>query len=76
VHDFLPFAAARLGARLVLPGPHVDPESVLGLMVNERVTIACGVPTVWIAVLEALEKDPAKWKFDTSRSWSPAQSHR
>ncbi len=60
----LPFACTMLGARLVLPGPHVDPESVLGLMVSERVTIACGVPTVWIAVLEALEKNPGRWKFD------------
>jgi fatty-acyl-CoA synthase len=47
----------------VLPGPNVDPESLLDLMVNERVTIACGVPTVWIGVLEALEKEPIRWKF-------------
>src|SRR5437016_6595578 len=59
----LPFACTMLGARLVLPGPNVDPESMLGLMVGERVTIACGVPTVWIAVLEALEKNPGRWKF-------------
>jgi len=60
----LPFACTMLGARLVLPGPCVDPESVLGLLVSERVTISCGVPTVWIAVLEALEKTPGRWKFD------------
>jgi fatty-acyl-CoA synthase len=60
----LPYACTMLGARLVLPGPCVDPESVLDLMVGERVTIACGVPTVWIAVLEALEKNPGRWKFD------------
>jgi len=45
-----------LGARLILPGPCVDPESVLNLMATESVTIACGVPTVWMGVLEALEK--------------------
>jgi fatty-acyl-CoA synthase len=60
----IPFAATMLGARLVLPGPHVDPESILSLIVSERVTIACGVPTVWIAALEALEKNPGRWKFD------------
>ncbi|HET8926044.1 MAG TPA: long-chain fatty acid--CoA ligase [Candidatus Acidoferrum sp.] len=60
----LPYACTMLGARLILPGPHVDPESVLGLMESERVTIACGVPTVWIAVLDTLEKNPGKWKFD------------
>jgi fatty-acyl-CoA synthase len=61
----IPFAATMLGARLVLPGPHVDPESLLELMVGERVTIACGVPTVWLAVLDALEKNPSKWKFNS-----------
>ncbi len=60
----LPYACTMLGARLVLPGPNVDPESVLNLLVNERVTIACGVPTVWLGVLEALEKHPGRWKFD------------
>jgi fatty-acyl-CoA synthase len=60
----IPYAATMLGARLVLPGPHVDPESVLDLIESERVTIACGVPTVWIAVLEALEKNAGRWKFD------------
>ena len=59
----IPFAATMLGTRLVLPGPHVDPESILDLMVSERVNIACGVPTVWIAVLDALEKNARKWKF-------------
>jgi fatty-acyl-CoA synthase len=59
----IPFAAVMLGAKLVLPGPNVDPESILELMVRERVTIACGVPTVWIAVLDALEKNPNRWKF-------------
>jgi fatty-acyl-CoA synthase len=60
----LPYACAMLGSRLILPGPNVDPESILDLMVGERVTIACGVPTVWIGVLEALEKNPGRWKFD------------
>jgi len=60
----LPFACTMLGARLVLPGPHVDPESILDLMLQEGVTIACGVPTVWLGVLEALEKNPGRWKFD------------
>ena len=59
----LPFACTMLGARLVLPGPNVDPESILGLLVTERVTVACGVPTVWIAILEALDKYPDRWKF-------------
>ena len=61
----LPFTCVMAGARLVLPGPNVDPESVLDLIQNEQVTIACGVPTVWLGVLYALEKNPGRWKFPT-----------
>lgn len=43
----LPYAAALVGATLVLPGRLTDPEALLGLMKNERVTVAAGVPTVW-----------------------------
>ncbi len=59
----IPYAAAMMGAQLVLPGPHLDPDSLLDLMASEQVTLACGVPTVWIGVLAALEKDPGRWKF-------------
>jgi fatty-acyl-CoA synthase len=60
----LPYSCAMAGARLILPGPHVDPESVLDLIEQEHVTIACGVPTVWLSVLLALEKNPGRWKFN------------
>ena len=59
----LPYTCVMTGARLVLPGPNVDPESVLDLIVNEHVTAACGVPTVWLSVLSALEKNLGRWKF-------------
>jgi len=59
----LPYSCVMAGARLVLPGPNVDPESVLDLIQQEHVTIACGVPTVWLAVCEALEKNPGRWNF-------------
>jgi fatty-acyl-CoA synthase len=61
----LPYSCTMAGARLILPGPNVDPESVLDLMSQEHVTIACGVPTVWLSVLAALEKNPGRWKFDS-----------
>ena len=57
----LPYAAALAGANLVLPGPHLDPESVLDLCAQERVTMAAGVPTVWIAMLASLDAEPTRW---------------
>jgi fatty-acyl-CoA synthase len=61
----LPYTCVMTGTRLILPGPNVDAESVLDLMCQERVTMACGVPTVWLSVLYALEKNTGRWKFPT-----------
>jgi fatty-acyl-CoA synthase len=33
------------------------------LIEQERVTLACGVPTIWLGVLSALEKNPGRWNF-------------
>jgi fatty-acyl-CoA synthase len=60
----IPFAAAMIGTKLVLPGGKFDVQSLLELMAVERVTVACAVPTVWLCLLAELEKCPARWKFD------------
>ena len=60
----LPFAAVMTGTKLVFPGPHLDPENLLDLMERERVTLAAGVPTIWMAILDQLEKHPGKWKLN------------
>jgi fatty-acyl-CoA synthase len=59
----IPFSATMLGARQVLPGPHLDPESLLDLLCTERVNKACGVPTIWNGILNLLESEPTRWKF-------------
>jgi len=60
----VPHTAVMVGSRLVFPGPNVEPEHVLDTMLREGVTIANAVPTVWINVLDALEKNPGRWKFE------------
>jgi fatty-acyl-CoA synthase len=60
----LPFACVMSGAKQVFPGPHLDPASLLGLVAEERVTVTAGVPTIWLGILEALDKNPGA--FDTS----------
>jgi fatty-acyl-CoA synthase len=52
----LPYIAAMVGTKLVMPGPHLDPASLLELMQNERVTVAAGVPTIWIGIRDLLDK--------------------
>ncbi len=63
----LPYAAAFTGAGLVFPGPHLDAESVLDLLETEKVTMTAGVPTVWMAILAALDTEPERWDLSTLR---------
>lgn len=53
-----PYSAAMVGARLVLPGPHLDGKSVYRLMKDEGVTIMQGVPTVWMMLFAYLDEHP------------------
>ncbi len=53
----VPYAAAIVGAKLVLPGPKMgDGETLYELMDSEDVSLALGVPTVWLALLAYTEK--------------------
>ena len=63
----LPYIAAFAGTGLVLPGPKLDAKSVLELLVDEKVTITAGVPTVWMAVLQALNDEPDRWDLSALR---------
>lgn len=57
----LPYAAILNGSKLVLPGKDLQPEALLDLMQGEQVTLTAAVPTVWIGVLDALERQPGRW---------------
>jgi fatty-acyl-CoA synthase len=63
----LPYIAAFAGTGLVLPGPRLDAESVLELLAGEQVTITAGVPTVWMAILQALNNEPERWDLSALR---------
>ncbi len=51
----LPFAAPAVGAKLVLPGREMDGARLAGLINAEGVTVAAGVQTVWLGLLDCLE---------------------
>ncbi|MFL5320328.1 MAG: 3-(methylthio)propionyl-CoA ligase [Myxococcaceae bacterium] len=50
----VPYTAAMVGSKLVLPGPGLDGKSLLELIESENVTTLLGVPTVWMALLNHL----------------------
>ena len=51
----LPFACAMSGAKLVLPGPDLSPETLVDLIEAEDITFSAGVPTVWLGVVQHLQ---------------------
>ncbi|MBS0446197.1 MAG: long-chain fatty acid--CoA ligase [Proteobacteria bacterium] len=63
----VPYAAVALGVKLVLPGPHLHPEDLLDLMQEVPPTLALGVPTIWMGLIQALDASqqtrPGRWKL-------------
>lgn len=53
-----PYTAAMVGAKLVMPGPHLDGASVYDLMKSEGVNQSQGVPTVWMMLFAYLDEHP------------------
>lgn len=51
----LPFAAPAAGSKLAMPGRHTDGASLARLIASEGVTIAVGVPTVFLGLCEHLD---------------------
>jgi fatty-acyl-CoA synthase len=51
-----PYGAPMVGAKLILPGRHLDGPSICELAQAEGATFVLGVPTIWIGVLDHLDK--------------------
>ena len=57
----IPYGATMVGAKLVFPGPKLDGASIHELLVEEGVTFAAGVPTIWLMLL-------AHWRETATRA--------
>jgi fatty-acyl-CoA synthase len=60
----IPFVGALTGAKQLLTGPHFLAPHLVELMERERVTIAGGVPTIWLGVLQYLDAHPGQHRLD------------
>ncbi|NNF28236.1 MAG: long-chain fatty acid--CoA ligase [Gemmatimonadetes bacterium] len=54
----LPFTAVMTGAKQVFPGPYMQAEHLADLIETESVTLAAGVPTLWIGLYHYLKEHP------------------
>ncbi len=54
----LAFSCPMAGCKMVMPGPKLDGASIYELLDTEQVTFTAAVPTVWLMLLQYLEKNP------------------
>ena len=54
----LPYACAFAGSKMVMPGPHLKPDALATMIVEEKVTVPAGVPTIWTGLYHELKARP------------------
>lgn len=59
----VPYTATMIGCRQVYPGARPDAAALLRLITEEQVSFSAGVPVVWQAVVELLEKAGSEWQL-------------
>lgn len=55
-----PYSCPMVGAKLVFPGAALDGASLTELFEQEQVTFTAGVPTIWLGLLQHLQKSGQK----------------
>jgi fatty-acyl-CoA synthase len=60
----IPFVGALTGAKQLLTGPHFQAPHLVQLLEREGVTIAGGVPTIWLGVLQYLDAHPGQHRLE------------
>ena len=58
-----PFICLLAGAEIVMPSRHLHPAMLVGIMQKEKITLANGVPTIWMGIYEELKLHPPKEKL-------------
>lgn len=54
----LPYTCTFVGAKQILPGEHLDTAGMAHLLTTERVTQCSAVPTVWLNLLQFMDRNP------------------
>jgi len=57
----LPYLAPMQGSKLVFADPHLDPAALYDAFEREQITLTCGVPTIWLRLLEHLERNDLRF---------------
>ena len=63
-----PYSSALVGANQVMPGVRPDPQAICELIDRHGVTVTAGVPTIWVGVLDYLERTGESYNFSSLRA--------
>ncbi len=63
-----PYSSALVGASQVMPGVRPDPQAICELIDRHKVTVTAGVPTIWVGVLDYLERSGQSYDFSSLRA--------
>ena len=63
-----PYSSAMVGASQVMPGARPDPQVICELIDRHRVTLTAGVPTIWVGLLDYLERSGQSYDFSSLRA--------
>ncbi|MEZ7498104.1 long-chain fatty acid--CoA ligase [Flavobacterium sp. Arc3] len=58
-----PYLCLLSGSNMVLPSSNLNPEAIIKILEEEKVTKANGVPTIWLGVYHAMKENPPKEKL-------------
>ncbi|MCO5242136.1 MAG: long-chain fatty acid--CoA ligase [Chitinophagaceae bacterium] len=58
-----PYVCILAGANMIMPSSHLQSQAIVQLIQQEKVTIANGVPAIWLQVLDYLKKNPPAEKL-------------
>ena len=61
----LPYSSTMVGADQVFPGVRPDPRVICELVESEGVTFSAGVPTIWIGVLDYLQRSGIEYDLSS-----------
>ena len=61
----LPYVSAMIGASQVFPGTRPDPRIICEMLEQEGVTLTAGVPTIWIGVLDHLNRSGVEYDLSS-----------
>ena len=63
----MPYVCTLIGADQIMPGVRPDPRVICQLVEQEGVTLSAGVPTIWIAVLDYLDRSGIEYDMSSLR---------